>query len=205
MRTFTNYQKFLKQIEEIKQLNYKPTLLLHSCCAPCSCYPLLILKDYFDITIFYNNSNIYPKEEFDLRLKTLQAYVEKINKEHNVNIKIIIDSYRNEEFNKILEKRKDDKEGSIRCYTCYALRYKQLCEYASKNNYEYVCSVMTISRQKSEEMINKILSGYATKYPNIKYLYSNFKKEKGLEKAQQIIKDTKMYSQNYCGCKYSLR
>ena len=85
------------------------------------------------------------------------------------------------------------------------MRYKQLCEYASKNNFEYVCSVMTISRQKNEEMINKILSGYASKYTNINYLYSNFKKEKGLEKAQQIIKETKMYSQNYCGCKFSLR
>jgi predicted adenine nucleotide alpha hydrolase (AANH) superfamily ATPase len=64
---------------------------------------------------------------------------------------------------------------------------------------------MTISRQKNEEMINAIASGYASKYSNINYLYSNFKKEKGLEKAQQIIKESKMYSQNYCGCKYSLR
>ena len=205
MRTYTDYQLFLKQIEEVKKLDYKPSLLLHSCCAPCSCYPLLVLKDYFKITIFYNNSNIYPKSEYDLRLKTLQTYVDKINKEYDCDIKIVTSEYRNDEFNKIIEKRKDDKEGSVRCFTCYALRYKELCEYASKNNYEYVCSVMTISRQKKEEMINKILSGYASKYDNITYLYSNFKKEKGLEKAQQIVKETKMYSQNYCGCKFSLR
>ena len=205
MRSYTNYQKFLSQIEEVKKLDYKPRLLLHSCCAPCSCYPLLVLKDYFDITIFYNNSNIYPESEFDLRLKTLKEYVDNINKEYNCDIKIIATVYDNDTFNKVLEIRKDDKEGSIRCYTCYALRYKELCEYASKNDYEYVCSVMTISRQKNEEMINKILSGYASKYSNINYLYSNFKKEKGLEKAQQIIKERKMYSQNYCGCKFSLR
>lgn len=205
MKTYTNYQKFLKQIEEVKKLDHKPTLLLHCCCAPCSCYPLLVLKDYFDITIFYNNSNIYPRSEFDLRLNTLKTYVEKINNEYDCDIKLVVPNYDNESFNKILEKRKDDTEGSIRCYTCYALRYKELCEYASKNNYEYVCSVMTISRQKNEEMINKIASGYANKFNNINYLYSNFKKEKGLEKAQQIIKETKMYSQNYCGCKFSLR
>lgn len=205
MRVFTNYQKFLKQIEEVKQLDHKPTLLLHCCCGPCSCYPLVLLKDYFDITIFYNNSNIYPKSEFDLRLKTLEEYVNNINQQYNTNIKLVIPPYDNNRFNTILEKRKDDPEGSIRCFTCYALRYKELCEYASKENYEYVCSVMTISRQKNEEMINKILSSYAKKHPNITYLYSNFKKEKGLEKAQQIIKETKMYSQNYCGCKFSLR
>ena len=205
MRAFTNYQKFLKQIDEVKKLDYKPKLLLHSCCAPCSCYPLLVLKDYFDITIYYNNSNIYPKSEFDLRLKTLNEYVDKINSEYETNIKIIVAPYINDDFNKILEKRKDDKEGNIRCFTCYSLRYKDLCQYASKNKYEYVCSVMTISRQKNEEMINKILEGYANKYSNITYLYSNFKKDKGLEKAQQIIKETKMYSQNYCGCKFSIR
>ena len=109
------------------------------------------------------------------------------------------------DFNKILEKRKDDKEGNSRCFMCYSLRYKELVEYSSSNNYEYVCSVMTISRQKNEEMINKILEGYTNKYSNIKYLYSNFKKDGGLEKAQQIIKKDKFYSQNYCGCKFSMR
>ena len=147
--------------------NYKPSLLLHSCCAPCSCYPLLILKDYFDITIFYNNSNIYPESEFELRYDTLSEYVNKINNEYGSNIKIIKQPYDNESFNAILEKRKDDKEGKVRCFMCYSLRYKELCEYASKNNFEYVCSVMTISRQKNEEMINKIVEGYASKYNNL--------------------------------------
>ena len=205
MRVFTNYQKFLKQIEEVKKLDKKPSLLLHVCCTPCGCYPLLLLKDYFEITVYYNNSNIYPYEEYDLRYKTLKDYIERINSEYNANIDIIKTEYENDKFNKILETRKDDKEGSIRCFMCYSLRYKDLIEYASKNNYEYVCSVMTISRQKNEEMINKILEGYSNKYNNIKYLYSNFKKDGGLEKAQKIIKERKIYSQNYCGCKYSVR
>ena len=59
--------------------------------------------------------------------------------------------------------------------------------------------------QYGAEIKNKILEGYATKHTNITYLYSNFKKDKGLEKAQQIIKETQMYSQNYCGCKFSIR
>lgn len=205
MRVFTNYQKFLNEIDEVKKLDYKPSLLLHVCCAPCSCYPLLVLKDYFDITIYYNNSNIYPYEEYDLRFKTLEKYVNNINKNHLCNIKIIKTSYENDKFNKILEKRKDDKEGSTRCFMCYSLRYKDLVEFASKNNYEYVCSVMTISRQKDETMINKILEGYTSRYSNIKYLHSNFKKDKGLEKAQKIIKEEGIYSQNYCGCKFSIR
>jgi len=205
MRVYTNYQKFLKQIEEVKKLDKKPSLLLHVCCTPCSCYPLLLLKDYFDITVYYNNSNIYPYKEYDLRYKTLVNYINNINKEHNININIIRTNYENDKFNEILEKRKDDKEGNVRCFMCYSLRYKDLVTYASENNYDYVCSVMTISRQKNEIMINKIIEGYASKYPNIKYLYSNFKKDGGLEKAQKIIKEKNIYSQNYCGCKFSVR
>lgn len=205
MRTFTNYQKFLKEIEEVKKLDYKPSLLLHACCTPCSCYPLLLLKDYFEITVFYNNSNIYPSSEYELRYDTLKTYIDNLNKEYNINIKLIKKEYENEKFNNILEKRKNDKEGSIRCFMCYSLRYKELVKFASENNFDYVCSVMTISRQKNEEMINKILEGYSSKYSNVKYLHSNFKKDGGLEKAQQIIKKDKFYSQNYCGCKFSMR
>lgn len=205
MRVYTNYQKFLKEIEYVKGLKEKPSLLLHACCTPCACYPLLVLKNYFDITIYYNNSNIYPFSEFELRYNTLNEYVKKLNKEYNCGIKLIKTEYDNERFNKILEKRKDDEEGKVRCFMCYSLRYKDLVEYASNNNFDYVCSVMTISRQKNEEMINKILEGYVNKYNNIKYLYSNFKKDGGLEKAQKIIKDNKIYSQNYCGCKFSLK
>ena len=205
MRVFTNYQKFLKEIEEVKKLVKKPSLLLHACCTPCSCYPLLILKDYFDITVFYNNSNIYPLSEFELRYETLNNYIINLNKEYNLDIKLIKCDYENDKFNRLLEKRKDDKEGSTRCFMCYSLRYKQLVEYASSHNFDYVCSVMTISRQKNEEMINKILEGYCSKYKNIKYLYSNFKKDGGLEKAQKIVKEKNFYSQNYCGCKFSIR
>ena len=95
MRTFTNYQKFLKEIDKIKEFNYKPSLLLHACCTPCSCYPLLLLKDYFDITVFYNNSNIYPLSEYELRYDTLKDYIDKINKEHNISIKLIKTEYEN--------------------------------------------------------------------------------------------------------------
>lgn len=205
MRIYTNYQKFLKEIEEVKKLEKKPSLLLHACCTPCACYPLLVLKDYFDITIYYNNSNIYPFSEFELRFNTLKEYVNKLNNEYKCDIKLIKPAYENDKFNKILEKRKDDKEGSVRCFMCYSIRYKELVKYASNNNFDYVCSVMTISRQKNEEMINKILEGYVSKFNNIKYLYSNFKKDGGLEKAQKIIKENKIYNQNYCGCKFSLR
>lgn len=60
-----NYQKELDQL--LLQLNPEieaPTLLLHSCCAPCSSYVLEYLSAYFRITVLYYNPNIYPEEEY---------------------------------------------------------------------------------------------------------------------------------------------
>ena len=67
--TKINYQKEQdKLLKIIKESGKKPTLLLHVCCGPCFTYPYEMIKDYFDITIIYNNSNIYPEEEYNRRL-----------------------------------------------------------------------------------------------------------------------------------------
>ena len=71
-----NYQKMLEGI--IKKHEEKgdvPTLLLHSCCAPCSSYVLEYLSQYFKITVFYYNPNIYPREEYDKRVAELQRLI----------------------------------------------------------------------------------------------------------------------------------
>ena len=57
-----NYQNEL--IKLIKELDYKPKLLLHSCCGPCSTQVLSFLAPYFNITVFYYNPNIEPYEEY---------------------------------------------------------------------------------------------------------------------------------------------
>ena len=73
---FTYYRMMEESLKEIKKENKKPTLLLHSCCAPCNAYPLVLLIEYFDLTLMYNNSNIYPKEEYIRRLNELKDYVD---------------------------------------------------------------------------------------------------------------------------------
>jgi len=65
-----NYQKEMEQvIEKLQGRGPAPTLLLHSCCAPCSSYVLQYLSQYFQITVLYYNPNIYPSEEYWKRVK----------------------------------------------------------------------------------------------------------------------------------------
>ena len=96
MENNKNYQKLLeKELQNIKISGKKPRLLIHACCGPCFTIPHEILSGYFDITILYNNSNIYPKEEHDRRLEELKKYLHDLN----ANIKLIETKYDNKKYN----------------------------------------------------------------------------------------------------------
>lgn len=200
MENNKNYQKILeKELQNIKISGKKPKLLIHACCGPCFTIPYEILKEYFDITILYNNSNIYPKEEHDRRLNELKKYL----KDLGVDLKVIETKYDNDTYNLDLEPRASDKEGHERCRICFNKRLKEGFEYASKNGFEYFGTVMTISRYKNAQDINKIGEKLQKDYPTVKWLYADFKKNDGYEKSLIIIKEHEMYFQEYCGCKYS--
>ena len=200
MENRINFQKKYEiEVENIKNSGKKATLLLHACCGPCFTIPYELLKDYFDITILYNNSNIYPKQEHDRRLQELKDYI----KEIGANIEVIETKYDNETYNLDLEPHKDDKEGHGRCRICFNKRLKEGFEYASKHHFDYYGTVMTISRYKNAQDINKIGEKLQKEYPTTKWLYADFKKNDGYEKSLIIIKEHEMYFQEYCGCKYS--
>lgn len=195
----------LQEIEHVKKLGYKPKLLMQSCCAVCNAWPLEYLHEIFDITLYYNNSNIYPAEEYENRLGELRRYVEIFNDKYQSNIQIVDEPYDYESYKSIfLEKRKDDKEGRQRCGMCYSLRITQALKYADTHDFEYVTTVMTISRQKSSQKINEIATRLAKGYPNIKYFFSDFKKANGLNFSITIAKDLGIYRQEYCGCEFSI-
>ena len=98
----------------ITTLEYKPTLLLHACCAPCSTHCLMVLKNYFDITIFYSNDNIYPEEEYDKRLEEIINFC----KAFDIKIKVVDDGYNHQDFLDAIKGKEDLGERSERCYNC---------------------------------------------------------------------------------------
>lgn len=202
------YLEFIKEYKEIrkKEVN-KPKLLLHVCCGPCSTYPLIFLHDLFDITIFYSNSNIFPKVEYDKRLYNLKKYLSDLNYRYQSKIEIIEDSYNYEEFKKDLVKFKDDKEiTGNRCKVCIYKRMDSLFKYAIDNGFKYVTTVMSISRNKDATYINKVGKSLENKYKGseVEFIYSDFKKNNGQEIGIKIAKNNNLYRQDYCGCEYSL-
>ena len=196
------YQKSMIEIDKIKRLNYRPVLGIHVCCGPCSCFPLVFLNPIFKIKIIYSNSNIYPKEEFNLRLSELQRYISIFNAKFKSDVELIVLPYENEKFTEKLEPFKDCKERGERCHLCYSLRMKEAYDYADSIGCDYFTTVMTISRQKDSQILN-LIGTALEKDHKAKYFYSDFKKKGGIDAGQEIRKKYGLYYQSYCGCIYS--
>jgi len=193
----SNYNEFKNFITN---LDYKPSLLLHACCAPCSSHTLMVLKDYFRISIFYSNDNIYPESEYNKRLDEIITFSKKISND----IDVIYDKYNENDYNMAVKGLEHLGERTKRCYECYKLRLEKTAIKAKELNYDYFSTTLSISPYKVEKWINEIGYILEGKY-NIKYLFSDFKKEAGYTDSINLSKEYGLYRQDYCGCKYSLQ
>lgn len=193
-----NYQNELEIIlEKIKNDGKKPSLLLHSCCAPCSSYVLKYLLPFFNITIFYYNPNTCPKTEYDKRLFELKKLLSLMSLQDS--IKLICAEYDNEVFNVATKSYLNEKEGGQRCEICYELRLLKTAELAKKIGVDYFCTTLSVSPYKNAEKLNNIGQKLATEY-GISYLVSDFKKKNGYKQSIELSKKYNLYRQNYCGC-----
>ena len=197
------YKESLKELEVVDTLKAKPSLLLHACCGPCSTFPLTFLCPHFNVTIMYNNSNIYLEEEYRRRLDELKKFLQLFKKDYGYEVKLIETRYDNDAYNMDLEPYKDMDEGLTRCLICYEKRMDEAYKYANEHSFDYFTTVMTISRQKNSQILNEIGEKLSKKYPNTKYFHSDFKKNKGIDMAREMRIKYDLYQQLYCGCKYT--
>lgn len=182
----------------------KPRLLLHACCGPCSCFPLTFLCEHFSVTIYYNNSNIYPESEFCHRRDELERLLRDIKKDYGYEVGLIVPPYDNAAFTRDLAPFAAAREGGERCFVCYRKRMKEAYDFAEREGYDYFCTVMTISRQKNSQVLNRIGRELEQEGEHkTKYFYSDFKKDGGIEKGRRIRDRYGLYSQLYCGCAYT--
>ena len=194
-----NYQKETDSV--IESLNGTvPTLLLHSCCAPCSSYTLEYLSRYFSITVFYFNPNISPKAEFDKRFAEQKRLIETLPSENKISL--ICGDYNYDEFLNVARGYESVPEGGERCFRCYRMRLEKTAELAKQNGFDYFCTTLSISPLKNSQKINEIGFNVAEKY-GVKWLPSDFKKREGYKRSVELSKKYNLYRQNFCGCVYS--
>ena len=191
-----NYNEEMKKI--ISSFDGKKTLLLHSCCGPCSSSVISRLTNYFDITVLYYNPNIEPIKEY------LKRKDEQLRLLNELNIKYMDIDYLNEEYHNKIKGYENEPENGKRCPLCYELRMEKTASLAKEHNFDYFGTTLTVSPHKPSQIINEIGIKIQDKY-HINYLLSDFKKEDGYKRSIELSKEYNLYRQDYCGCLYSRR
>lgn len=189
-----NYQKETDKI--IKALDSRKKLLLHACCAPCSSHVVEFLKEYFDITILFYNPNIYPKEEYELRLR------EEIKLAEHFDVGLIYGDYYPQEFFDEVKGYENEPEGGERCLRCFRQRLLYTAKKAKELNFDYFTTSLSISPLKNAENLNRI-GVEVGKQEGVEFLLSDFKKKGGYARSVELSNQLGFYRQNYCGCIYS--
>ena len=175
----------------------KKKMLFHVCCANCMLYPVSILSADYDITLFFYNPNIGPKQEYEKRLES----VKRAACTHNISL--VVPDYHPDEFNTIASGFKDEPEGGKRCSICFELRLSETAKYAAENNFDIFGTTLTVSPHKNSQIINSTGRQLSEKY-HIDFFAADFKKQDGFKKTMQLSSKMEIYRQNYCGCIYSI-
>ena len=218
-----NYQKELDAILETLPRGEKPTLLLHACCGPCSSYVIEYLCERFDITIFYYNPNIHPKEEYFRRLGELKKFLTEFPPSVRNNVKLIVDEYNPEDYFEATNVRNEpdlqtEREKGERCRRCYEFRMKKAFRYASENDFDWFTTTLSISPHKDSQKINAIgfdleksqeaKNSDSAVFQNLskltKFLPADFKKKGGFLRSTELSAEYGLWRQDYCGCVFSM-
>lgn len=191
----------------------KPSLLLHSCCGPCSSSVLERLADQYRITVYFYNPNITDRNEYAKRLETQIQFIEKFNSagkpmesEKGIlnfdRVEFLEGEYNPEVFFHVAKTLEHEPEGGQRCVECFKLRLEKTAQIASLGGYQCFATTLTVSPHKNYQIITDIGQHLANEY-KIEYMAMDFKKQDGFRRSIELSKEYHLYRQNYCGCIYS--
>lgn len=193
-----NYQKELEQvIKGLQEGGRPPSLLLHSCCAPCSSYCLEYLSPHFAVTVFYYNPNITDREEYRRRADEQKRLTDMFP-----SVSFREGPYDPERFLRMAEGLEEAPEGGERCFRCYELRLREAVGEAVRGGFDYVATTLSISPLKNAQKLNEI-GRAAAKEQGVCWLPGDFKKREGYKRSIELSEVYQLYRQDYCGCLYS--
>jgi predicted adenine nucleotide alpha hydrolase (AANH) superfamily ATPase len=174
----------------------KPRILIHVCCAPDALYVLGLLREEFDVTGFFSNSNIHPAGEYALRLEEART-VSRL-----LGVPLLEDAYDNGRWMEVTRKFRDEPEKGRRCDVCYALRLQRTAEAAAREGFDAFATVMSLSPWKKAAVLNRIGRQFGKRH-GLRFLEADFKKKDGFKKSVDLSRAHGLYRQDYCGCLYS--
>lgn len=200
-----NYDRVLRQMIKVwEKEEARPSILIHSCCAPCSTYTLEFLTQYADVTVYFANSNIYPRSEYERRALVQRKFISDFNEKTGNVVGFIEAPYEPSKFARMVmsQELQHEPEGGKRCSACFQMRLDLVAEQAAKRGFDYFGSALTISPKKNSQVINSVGMDIQKIY-SVNYLPSDFKKNNGYLRSIEMCKEYDVYRQCYCGCVFA--
>ena len=189
------------------------TVLLHTCCAPCSSAIIeAMMQNGITPVIYYCNPNIYPLEEYEIRKNECTRYAQ------SLGLEIVDADYDHENWLEAMKGLENEPERGGRCLKCFKLRLLRTARYARERGIRVITTTLASSRWKSLDQINEAGiwactqacaagDGYEMIPPDDSVVWwdQNWRKNGLQERRLQIIKEYDFYNQLYCGCEFSMR
>ena len=189
----------MKKKFEINVPGGATTVLLHTCCAPCSSAIIeCLIKNGVTPVIYYSNPNIYPLEEYLIRKNECTRYAD------SLGLTIIDDDYCHDEWLAHVKGLENEPERGRRCRRCFEMRLRRTARYAHENGISVVTTTLASSRWKSLEQINAAGQWAVEPYDDVAWWEQNWRKGGLSERRLEIIKQYGFYNQLYCGCEFSM-
>lgn len=210
---------YVQEMNEILKRNPGSKILLQSCCAPCSSFCLLTLRETGNITVYYYNPNITDPNEYNLRFAEQKRLIDEFNANPDIklenecrqlsfatdsvyNIALLDAEYEPGLFLEAVKGYEDCPERGERCKICFELRLRQTALKAKELGFDYFATTLTLSPLKDAKLLNEIGKRIGDEV-GINYLPTDFKKKNGYKKSIELSKEYNLYRQNYCGCVFS--
>ena len=197
MRMKRNYDNLMT--EQLKAVEKDASILLQSCCAPCSSACIERLKDSLNVTVLYYNPNIDDEIEYQKRKAEQIRFLQEtgwgsvLDCDHDAAA-----------FLKMAEGLEQEPERGKRCYLCYELRLRKTAELAKQKGFTFFSTTLSLSPYKNAEWLNEIGERLEKEY-GVQYLYADFKKKGGYHRSIELSNEYNLYRQDFCGCKFSRR
>lgn len=201
----------MKKKTEIQAPMGETTVLLHTCCAPCSSAIIeALLQNGITPVIYYCNPNIYPREEYEIRKNECTRYAQ------SLGLEIVDDDYDHESWLQEMAGLENEPERGGRCLKCFKMRLLRTARYAGLRGIKVITTTLASSRWKSLDQINEagqwacyaVRQGVENEIPpenEVIWWNQNWRKGGLQERRLEIIRQYDFYNQQYCGCEFSMR
>ena len=147
--------------------------------------------------MFFSNSNIVPREEYDLRLAECRRYCEKFG------IEVIEDDYDHAAWREAVRGFEHEPERGERCMRCFRFRLERAAKYAAAHGMDTLGTSLASSRWKDLEQVYAAGTFACGLFPGVQWWPRNWRKGGLQQRRSEIIKEQNFYNQNYCGCEFS--